>query len=267
MQNPIISNHTQTIDMTFRLREFIFRPGPKKIVRRQMVFFSGINAELIQKSVRNISISILPPDGRVRITAPLRTDISVVLRFASAKADWIRKHREKILQRPVQPRKKFTDGEVHDLLGKNYRLVLRQDMRSGAAVVHYEAREIHTSALISSDSRRLSLERLFRRELNKLIPGLISKWEPVMNVKVHAYGIKKMKTRWGTCNVKAQRIWLNLELAGKPVECLEYIVVHEMVHLLERNHTKRFYALMDRFMPEWKQVKKILDNALHSEID
>jgi hypothetical protein len=253
--------------MAFKLREFIFRPKRRQHIKRQLMYVEGIYVELIQKSVRNISISILPPDGKVRVTAPLKADYDVVKSFVVRKLEWIRKHQHKMRQRPVEPEKRFVTSELHLLFGKPHKLLIKPANARSSVALKDDVIEMHVPDDSTVSKRKLALDGLYRKELRRVIPGMIRHWEPVMNVAVNDFGIRLMKTRWGTCNVRAQRIWLNLELAKKPPECLEYIVVHEMVHLLERNHTRRFHSLMDKFMPDWRERQKMLNNYTALPVD
>lgn len=253
--------------MTFRLREFIFKQKPRKIIRKQFLYVEDVRFELIQKSVKNINISIIPPYGDVRVTSPLKIDHLKVLGFVRSKLDWIRKHQKKIQQRPRDAVRRFCDGENHLLFGKEY--VLRFTAGGKRLVTAVSGNEIilklpgtGTEADVMS-----ALDGFYRKKLKEIIPEIIAKWQPLMNVAVSSFGIKSMKTRWGTCNIAARRIWLNLELAKRPAECLEYIVVHEMTHLLERNHNKRFHSLMSKFLPDWRERKKLLDGDAAMPVD
>jgi predicted metal-dependent hydrolase len=144
-------------------------------------------------------------------------------------------------------------GESHYFLGRRYRLrVVEHDGPSRVAVGSASYLELFVRPSAGEEQREMLLQRWYREQLRLLIPPLLEKWEPVLGVKVAEWGIKRMKTRWGSCNTRARRIWLNLELAKKPPQCLEYIVVHEMMHLLERRHNGRFTTLMDEHLPAWR---------------
>ncbi len=245
--------------MKFRLREFIPRTCPRKIVKRQVMLVSGVYIEVLRKSMKNIVIRIKSPDGQVQVSAPFRMEDRMIENFILSKIDWIRKHQERMKLIPRVIPKNFESDEVHYFLGKKFQLQIIHSGRRSKVVLNNDIMELHVPAASVKEKRKQVLDNFYRKKLKEMIPGMISHWEAIMNVKVNGFGVKSMKTRWGTCNIRTQRIWLNLELAKKPVECLEHIVVHEMVHLLERNHTKRFYALMDRFLPDWRKRKELLD--------
>lgn len=117
----------------------------------------------------------------------------------------------------------------------------------------------------TQEKKQEILHAFYRAELKKLIPELLDKWQPILDVTASAWGIKRMKTKWGTCNIEARRIWLNLELAKKPVQCLEYILVHELTHLLERHHNERFTGLLDQHLPQWRTLREELNRSLLAE--
>jgi len=156
----------------------------------------------------------------------------------------------------------MVSGESHYLLGRRYRLrVLEQDGPNRIELKGNSELAIRDRPGTGRDKREQVLNEWYRRHLKSLVPGLIARWQPVIGVRVADWGVKKMKTRWGSCNVRDQRVWLNLELAKKPPHCLEYVLVHEMVHLLERHHNKRFKALMDQFMPQWRLYRDELNQV------
>jgi predicted metal-dependent hydrolase len=220
---------------------------------------SGVYAEVLRKSMKNIIIKIKSPDGQVQVSAPLRMEDRIIENFILSRIDWIRKHQERMKLIPRVIPKNFESDEVHYFLGKKFQLQTIPSGTRSKVVLNNDIMELHVAAASGIEKRKQVLDNFYRKKLKEMIPQMISDWEARMNVKVNEFGVKSMKTRWGTCNIRTQRIWLNLELAKKPVECLEHIVVHEMVHLLERNHTKRFYALMDRFLPDWRRRKEVLD--------
>lgn len=220
---------------------------------------SGIEIEVHRKRVKNINMRVYPASGRVRITAPHYVKSDYLEQFALQKLPWIQKHLANYRQRPVKEKLKFVNGEKHLFQGEEFELQIQELNRKPAV-------EIRNNFLVMSvrpgspESKKESiLNEWYRNQLKKEIPKIIEKYEPVMGVSVNEFGVKRMKTRWGTCNIRARRIWLSLELAKKSPDCLEYVVVHEMVHLLERLHNARFHAFMDEFMPEWRAVKAKLN--------
>lgn len=212
-----------------------------------------------QKDIKNIHLSVYPPVGKVRISAPLRMDLDTIRVFTLSKLSWIRKQQAKIRGQEREAPREFLNRESHYFRGKRYLL----------QVIEYEAppriEQKHSKLILyvrpgtPLEKRQIVIEEWYRSQLKLILPELIEKWEKKLNVKVNEFGIKKMKTKWGTCNREAKRIWVNLELAKKPTECLEYIVVHEMVHFLERNHNDRFIAYMNQFLPKWQFYKDELN--------
>ncbi len=245
--------------MKFRLREFFAPTRPKKIIKRQMMLIDGIYAVVLKKRMKNIIIRVKPPDGLIQISAPLKMEDRVIEKFVESRLDWIRKHQEKMRLMPRTAPKQFESGEIHYLFGEKYQLKIFPSGVRSRVLLFEDTVELHVPTNSGKEKRKQVLDNFYRVRLKETIPQMISKWEPVMNVEVKGFGIKSMKTRWGTCNIRTQHIWLNLDLAKKPIACLEFIVVHEMVHLLERNHTKRFYSLMDKFLPGWRTQKDILE--------
>ncbi|MFW6343030.1 MAG: M48 family metallopeptidase, partial [Halothiobacillaceae bacterium] len=175
---------------------------------------------------------------------------------------WIHRQRQHFARQARQSAREMVTGESHYLEGRRYRLnVVERPGNPRVQVANNHTLELQLPPGMDRDARRQVLERWYRRRLKAQIPHLLARWEPVMEVRVADWRIKRMKTRWGSCNIQARRIWLNLELAKKDPACLEYILVHEMVHLLERHHSDRFRALMDRFMPAWRLHRDALNQA------
>ncbi len=201
---------------------------------------------------------VYPPLGKVKISAPLRMDLDTIRDFAISKISWIRKQQNRLRNQKVELPKEYISGENHCYLGKEYILNTIGHSAPPKVVLNGKTIEMFTRPNTSIEKRQKILNEWYRKRLKEIIPDLIVQYEKKMDVNVAEFGVKKMKTRWGTCNIKVKRIWLNLELAKKPIECLEYIIVHEMVHLLERNHNQRFKAFMDKFLPDWKIYQKEL---------
>ena len=215
--------------------------------------------DVVRKDIRNIYLRVYPPTGRVRISAPRRADIDTLRAFALSKLKWIRRAEQRYAAHARERYKKYLDGESHLFLGKHYPL----SVITGTARPRVEMKDNGSLALYARDKstlaqRRALMRQWYRGELKARIPGLIEKWQDTIGAKVRDWGVKQMKTRWGSCNIRARRIWLNLELARKPEYCLEYIVVHEMLHLLERRHNASFKAYLDKFIPAWREYKKEL---------
>ena len=219
----------------------------------------GISITVVRKAVKNMYLRVLPPDSRVQITAPKYTDEERILRFVSAKRDWIRKHQRLIAERPQRPERRYVTGEKLALWGTEYLLEVREAKRSDCVLQDRKV-VLYVKPDASEEKRRELVERWYRRLLSERIEEILPSCEKRVGVCVCEWRIRRMKTRWGTCNPSASRIWLNLSLAEKPEECLVYVLVHELAHRLEPSHNKRFYALMDRFYPGWKEVRKRLNS-------
>ncbi len=225
---------------------------------------SDIEIELVKKDIKNLHLSVFPPNGRVRISAPKKMDNDAIRLFAISKLSWIKKQRAKFKNQERQPEQEFVSGESHYFLGERYLLnVVYTNKRKQCVEIRNKTYlDLFVREGSVKEKRQKVMKEWYRRELKALIPSLIEKWEPIIGVKVNSWGVKLMKTRWGTCNTTHKRIWLNLELAKKPLACLEYIVVHEMVHLLERHHNERFVSYMDKFLPNWRSIKAELNGLV-----
>ncbi|MCX6049101.1 MAG: SprT family zinc-dependent metalloprotease [Chloroflexi bacterium] len=211
-----------------------------------------ITVDVVLKDIKNIHLSVYPPNGRVRIAAPRRVAIDTLRSFAISKLDWIKRQQKKLQDQEREPAHEYLDRESHYVWGKRYLLqVLESD---AAPSVELQPSQMLLRVRPGTDElkKRAIVEAWYREQLKEAVPPLIAKWEPLMGVKVERFFVQRMKTRWGSCNYVAHRIRLNTDLAKKPHECLEYIIVHEMAHLLEPSHNARFVALMDRFLPQWR---------------
>ena len=227
----------------------------------------NITVDVVQKNIKNMHLSVYPPTGRVRISAPSRMDLDTIRVFVISKLSWIKKQQTRLRNQEREAQREFINRESHYFNGKRYLLKVTERDAAPKVILKHSAIELFVRPETDAVKRKSILDEWYRRKLKETLPLLIEKWEKKINVQVNEFGIKKMKTKWGTCNRKAKRLWLNLELAKKPAECLEYIVVHEMVHLLERNHNDRFIALMTDFMPKWRFYKDELNRLPVSHVD
>ncbi len=214
----------------------------------------GVAVDIVRKDIKHLHLGVYPPDGRVRVATPLHLDNEGVRLAVVSRLAWIRRKRNEFLQQDRQSRRELVTGESHYFEGRRYRLDVEESPgppRIRLRNASWIAMRVRPST--SRDTREAVLYRWYRDRLRERIPGLIAKWEPRIDVAVRDWRIRRMKTKWGTCNPVAGRIWLNTELAKKPPACLEYVVVHEMIHLVERNHTERFRGILDRALPDWRQ--------------
>ena len=228
----------------------------------------NISIDVVRKDIENLHLAVYPPNGRVRIASPLKIDDEAVRLFAISKMAWIKKQQLKFESQQRQSKRQFISGESHYYKGKRYLLnVIYHNAAPKVEIRNKNRIDLYVRVGSNTEQRGKVLTEWYRRQLKSQIPSLIDKWQKIIGVKVQDWGIKKMKTKWGTCTIANSRIWLNLELAKKPEHCVEYIVVHEMVHLLERNHNDRFVAHMDKFMPQWHFYKDELNNSMLSHED
>lgn len=213
---------------------------------------SEISIDVVQKDIKNIHLSVYPPTGRVRISAPLRFDLDTIRVYAISKLDWIRKQQDKFNKQDREARREFLNRESHYFRGERYLLkIIEQNVPPHVTLKHSEI-VISVRPGASLAKKKETLDEWYRSQLKEVLPSLIAKWEKTLGVRVNEFGVKRMRTKWGTCNPVDGRIWVNLELAKKPPEYLEYIVVHEMTHLIERHHNDRFVSIMDKYMPKWR---------------
>ena len=227
----------------------------------------NVTVDVVQKDIKNIHLSVYPPIGRVRISAPNRMKLDTIRIYTISKLSWIRRQQTKIKSQKREAPREFLSKESHFYQGKRYLLkVIVQDSVPNV-VLRHSTIELYVRPNTDTEKRKMILDEWYRERMKTTVPKLISKWERKIGVHVDEFGIKKMKTKWGTCNIKAKRIWLNLELAKKPSVCLEYIVVHEMIHLIERNHNDRFVALMDKHLPQWRVYKDELNRLPVSHVE
>jgi predicted metal-dependent hydrolase len=222
----------------------------------------GIDVEVVRKDIKNLHIGVYPPEGRVRVASPLLLDDDAVRLALISKLAWIKRQKAHFLEQPRQSKREYVPRESHYFLGQRYLLNIVE--KKGPARINIRgSNRMDLFVPPGSDSARREqvLQNWYRKELKAMIPALIEKWQPVVGVQVADWGIKRMKTKWGSCNIEARRIWLNLELAKKPIQCIEYILVHEMVHLLERRHNDHFTTLMGMSMPQWRLYRDELNHA------
>ena len=220
---------------------------------RARIEIRGIEVEIVRKDIKHLHLGVYPPEGRVRVAAPLRLDDDAVRLAVISRLAWIRRKQAEFEGQDRQSQREFVSGESHYFEGRRYRLdVIESTGPTGIRLRDKAWMEMRVRPDTGRDAREAMLYRWYRARLRARIPEMVSKWEPTIGVTVADWRIRRMRTRWGTCNPEAGRIWLNSELAKKPVPCLEYVVVHEMIHLIERGHNDRFRAILDRVMPAWR---------------
>jgi predicted metal-dependent hydrolase len=225
----------------------------------EIIKLGDINIEVTLKAIKNVHLSVYPPYGKVKVAAPSRMSIENIKIYTISKLGWIKEQQKKFKSQIRESKREYLTKESHYYLGKRYMLKITEINSAPSVILKHKTIELYIRPQTSKLKMHLVLEDWYRSELKLIVQELITKWEKRMGVKSESFGIRKMKTKWGSCNTDTKSVLLNLELAKKPYQCIEYIVVHELVHLLERRHNDRFITLMNRFLPEWKQLKNDLN--------
>jgi hypothetical protein len=218
-----------------------------------------INVDVVLKDIKNVHLSVYPPTGRVRISAPSHMNLDTIRVFAVSKLGWIKQQQKKLREQERETPREYLDHESHYVWGKRYLMKVIECNETPSVALTHSRMILRVRPGADERKKQAILEEWYRRQLKKAVPPLISKWEAVMGVGVERFFVQRMKTMWGSCNHGASSIRLNSDLAKKSGEFLEYIVVHEMVHLLEPSHNERFRELMDRFIPNWRVYRSQLN--------
>lgn len=221
---------------------------------------AGLGVEVIYKDIKNLHISVYPPMGRVRVAAPHRLNEEAIRLALIQRLPWIKTQRQQLQDAERQTERRMVSGETHYVWGERYRLDSSRVGRSGVKLVG-KTLWLAAPAGADAEAKKAVLDRWYRRQLKAALPGLLAKWEPIIGEQVNKVVVRRMKTKWGTCQTASRAIWLNPELAKKNPRCLEYIVVHELTHFIERTHNKRFIELMDLHMPDWRARRDELNDA------
>lgn len=222
----------------------------------------GVRVSIIRKAVKNLHLAVYPPDGWVRAAVPLGVSDEVVRAAVIDKLRWIRLQQAAMKEQARQSERELVSGETHFVLGQRYLLeVVEADGPGEVRLTQRRRLELRTPAGLDRDAKERLINAWYRARLKETVTPMIAKWEKLLGVEVASVGIKRMKTRWGSCNGTARRVWFNLELAKKDPASIEYVVVHELSHLIVRNHDARFVSLMDRHLPQWRTIRDAL-NAL-----
>jgi len=229
---------------------------------KEAIHIGSIEVDVVRKDIKNMHLAVYPPNGRIRLSVPEKTDHDVARLFAISKLGWIKKQAKKLKEQPRETPRQYVSGESHFYMGNRYLLEVVD--RYGKHEIHIQGNKkliMYVSPETTIENRHRLMREWYRVKLKELLPDLIDKWESRIGVVCKEWGVRYMRTKWGTCNTEAKRIWINLELAKKPKECIEYIVVHELLHLLERNHSDRYVRLLDKYMSKWRLYRDEL-NAL-----
>jgi len=234
------------------------------IINSSTMSVGGIDVQIDRKEIKNLHIGVYPPYGRVRVATPVNIDNEAVRLAVVSKLSWIKKQVHHFQEQPRQTKREMVSGESHYFLGKRYLLDVIYGSSKYQVVLKHSVIEIHVRVNTSVENRQKLLSEWYREQLHSVVQEFIPKWEHRIGVKVDSWKIKKMRTKWGSCNTDKKSVLLNLNLAMTPVECIEYIVVHELVHLLERHHNDNFQTYMNRYLPDWKQCRDLLNQSILS---
>lgn len=221
----------------------------------------GFNIDVVRKDIKNLHIGVYPPNGQVRIASPLNMTEDNIRLAVISKLSWIKKQQKKFIEQLRQSKREMISGETHYFLGRSYRLKIIEFAGKPEIELKQNELRLYIPLDLDVESRKKILYQWYRNELKKLIPGIVEKWEKKIPVHVSDWKIRKMKTKWGSCNIENQSLLLNLELIKKSQECIEYIIVHEMIHLLERHHNENFKGLMTQYFPNWQIIRKVLNES------
>ena len=220
-----------------------------------------IAVEVVKKDIKNIHLRVYPPTGKVRISAPFRMNAETIRIFLISKLGWINKQQKKLREQQRETPREYLDRESHYVWGQRYLLQVTEVDAAPAVELKHNKMLLRVRPGTSQDKKQTIVDEWYRARIKNAVPSLIAKWEPLMGVKVDRFFVRKMKTRWGSCTPHSKSIRLNTNLAKKPPECLEYVVVHEMVHLLVHDHGDRFTTLMDRYLPGCRVIRQTLNEA------
>jgi predicted metal-dependent hydrolase len=229
---------------------------------------AGMEVLVVRKSIKNLHLSVLPPLGRVRVSAPLAMKDDAIRTLLATKLPWIKKQKAKFQSQERQTPREYVSGESHYLLGKRHRLEVVLENKPAQVQLNGKDRIVLRVRPGSDPAKRQEVMLdWYRGQLRTLLNELLPEWQEKIGVSLGSWGIKRMKTRWGTCSQKAGRIWLNLELAKKPFACVEYVLVHELIHLIEKKHNENFVDLMTKYLPKWRSIKEELNRFILAHED
>jgi len=229
---------------------------------------SGIDIGVTRKDIKNLHINILPPDGRVRVSAPLNMSQESIRLAIVSRLTRIKREQKSMSEYIRESRKEMISGESYYVDGNHYVLDVIEINKSPEIIIRNKKTiELRIRPNTSREKREQIMQEWLRNRMRNNLAELIPKWESIVSVKASYYGIKRMRTKWGSCNSEQKRIWLNLELAKKTPQCLEYVLVHEIIHILEPKHSDRFFELLDEYMPTWRIHRDTLDKPPLVHVD
>jgi predicted metal-dependent hydrolase len=234
----------------------------------QRLAISGINVDVVRKEIKNLHLAVYPPDGRVRVSAPETMPIEVVRAAVVTRLAWVKRQRARIANAPRQSTREMVTGESHYFLGQRYRLRVIEHAAPPEIMINGKTTLVLKCRASAADTTRLrALDAWYREELAPLIPPLLNQWSERLEVEGVTWKLRHMRTRWATVNTNTRAITLNPEIAKQPLESLELLIVHELVHLLVKNHGENFSKKMSKYLPDWRQRQSRLNSALIAHED
>ena len=225
------------------------------------VLISDIQIEIIKKDIKNMHLSVLPPDGKVRVSAPNNLSDESIIMFVKTKLGWIKKQQEKFELQPRQSEREYVSGETLYVWGHQYFLQVEYNQKKNSLVLEGNKAILSVRKESTAKQREKFVNEWYRSLLKTEVEKYLPKWEAITGLYCDSWQSKYMTTKWGTCNTSTRKIWLNLQLAKKPIECLEYVILHELAHLKVKNHGPDFVAILDLHMPDWRECKKMLNDS------
>ena len=231
------------------------------------IVVNDTEVSVTKKAIKNMHLYVKPPDGRVEVSAPLSLSDESIALFIRAKIGWIRRQQEKFRKQLRQTVREYVSGEALYVWGRQYYLLVNYSNKGNSLVLDGEKAILTVRERSTAAQREKYVAEWYRGILKAEIERVLPKWEENTGLHPNGWQIKNMKTRWGTCNVNTRKIWLNLQLAKKTPECLEYVIVHELMHLIERSHNEKFVALMDQYLPNWREIRKKLNTQILDHMD
>ena len=231
-------------------------------IETSQVVVSGIPVQIVRKPIKNLHLGVYPPNGRVRVAAPLRINDSAVRLAVVDRLRWIKRQQARFGSQNRESEREMVTGESHYVFGRRYRLhIIQDELKRGVTSKNRSRLELRVPSSAGRSRRERILRKWYRELLREAVPPLLAKWQIILGVTCPDWRIRRMKTKWGSCSAQTGRIWLNLELAKKPVQCLEYVIAHELTHLIERHHNDHFIAVLDRHLPQWRAHRTKLNSG------
>ena len=225
------------------------------------ILVANIPVEVVKKEIKNMHLSVLPPEGRVRVSAPETVSDESIIMFVRTKLGWIKKQQEKFELQPRQSERQYISGETLYVWGRQYFLQVEYSYKGNSLVLSGDKAVLTVRKESTPKQRENFVNEWYREKLKTEVDKYLPKWERITGLKCSSWQSKYMTTKWGTCNTSTKKIWLNLQLAKKPIECLEYVILHELAHLRVKDHGPEFVAILDGHMPQWQERRRLLNES------